>query len=632
MRNISTVWFLIIAISAGAQQKQTFDLATYSAPPGWKESMRTKDVVGYTVTNNRTGTFCQVGIYASTLSKGNADADFESEWQNLVVKQYSPSEAPDMVDHPSFDGWQVRAGVAPFPFNGGQSMAILVTFSGYEKCLSIVAVTNTDAYKADFDSFLTSVNLKTPEIKSLPVTNNTDTNKTTTNESDGSIVGTWRRNTSDNSSYRMNNGLVNYIMRQYIFDADGTYKFTSKAFDPLMGNLIFGKEHGSYKIDGNHLTVIPQKSVLQSWSKKDGTDKFGKLLNSQDVALETTRYTFTKHYFSGIQEYNLVLQVDAETARDGAMSTNTTFPNAYYYSPLSSIRPLIEEPDQETSQVSDVAVKSSSGSAAKGPFAFTTTNFDDGWTSTERQDWVEVSRGSVTVLIHYPDKRVDGYNTDAVAALKNAWDVLVAPRYTTGSNLNFQVSRGWQTCEFGEGDLKDRAGKTVHVALFKKHYSGGTGRYLEIITPDKRSFEQEFGSFDISSSDWEKVEKMAGYNKFAVAAKDLQGTWKSDFTGMQQYVNAYTGANAGMSTYSSNESFVFTGENSYSWKVGVASGFVGNLKFQGAKADGTFTLPTPWQIRFSDIEGKPRTYDAYFSCIKGARLLWLGETGYGRAE
>ena len=64
---------------------------------------------------------------------------------------------------------------------------------------------------------------------------------------------------------------------------------------------------------------------------------------------------------------------------------------------------------------------------------------------------------------------------------------------------------------------------------------------------------------------------------------------------------------------------------------------VGNLKFQGAKSSGTFSLVSNWQIKFSDIEGKPKTYNAYFSCVKGARILWLedaaytiGYTGYGK--
>ena len=82
--------------------------------------------------------------------------------------------------------------------------------------------------------------------------------------------------------------------------------------------------------------------------------------------------------------------------------------------------------------------------------------------------------------------------------------------------------------------------------------------------------------------------------------------------------------------------FIFTG-NTYHWELTSASGMVGNLKFQGAKSDGRQSLPNNWQIHFSDLEGKPKTYNAFFSCVKGARILWLedstyttGYTGYGK--
>ena len=38
------------------------------------------------------------------------------------------------------------------------------------------------------------------------------------------------------------------------------------------------------------------------------------------------------------------------------------------------------------------------------------------------------------------------------------------------------------------------------------------------------------------------------------------------------------------------------------------------------------------QKLFADIEGKPKTYNVQFVCIKGARVLWIGETGFGKKE
>ncbi|MEO7990574.1 MAG: hypothetical protein ABI663_13595, partial [Chryseolinea sp.] len=72
-------------------QKETLDLTTYIIPTGWKKTNNTASVVCYAITNNQKGTYCQIGIYASTTSKGSLQSDFESEWQELVVKPYKPT-------------------------------------------------------------------------------------------------------------------------------------------------------------------------------------------------------------------------------------------------------------------------------------------------------------------------------------------------------------------------------------------------------------------------------------------------------------------------------------------------------------------------------------------------------------
>ncbi len=268
--------------------------------------------------------------------------------------------------------------------------------------------------------------------------------------------------------------------------------------------------------------------------------------------------------------------------------------------------------------------------AKKDGFAFTTTNFDDGWTSTVQEDWVEVTKANMKVLIHYPNKQADAYNSVLMDGLKDAWNILVAPRYSSASAMEFKPVSGWESIEYAEAMMVEKiTGKNVFVVFFKKNYSNGNGRYLEFIAPDKATFEQQFGVYHQESYGWEKMEAMASYNKFAVAATDLTGVWTSNFTGIQQYVNANTGANAGMSTHSSAQNFEFSANGSYKWDLAVASGFVGNIKFQGVKSSGNFKLLNNWQIYFSDIEKKPKTYNAFFSCIKGARILWLQDTGYG---
>ncbi len=269
--------------------------------------------------------------------------------------------------------------------------------------------------------------------------------------------------------------------------------------------------------------------------------------------------------------------------------------------------------------------------ASAGGYAFTTTNFDDGWTGTVQKDWVQVTKGTTKVLIHYPNKVADAYKSVLLDGLKNGWDVLVAPRYSSASNLQFMPITGWQAIEYAEADMVEKGtGKRVYVVLFKMNYSNGSGKYMEFITPNKQSFEQEFGAYRASTAGWERMEAMANYNKFGVAAADLKGKWTNDFSGSLSFVNAYTGAAAYTDTHASIENFAFGAGGSYNWDLGVASGAVGNIKFQGVKGSGKVTVPTVWQLSFSSISGKPRTYAAHFSAVKGGRILWLDGRAFGK--
>src|SRR3954463_284028 len=88
-------------------QKQTYDLVSYTPPSGWKTEVKT-NMTAYTKTDKKKNKWCQVFIVKSTISKGSIEADFESEWQDLAVKNYNPSEAPVCRDTELADGWKVK--------------------------------------------------------------------------------------------------------------------------------------------------------------------------------------------------------------------------------------------------------------------------------------------------------------------------------------------------------------------------------------------------------------------------------------------------------------------------------------------------------------------------------------------
>lgn len=260
-------------------------------------------------------------------------------------------------------------------------------------------------------------------------------------------------------------------------------------------------------------------------------------------------------------------------------------------------------------------------------FMFTRTNFDDGWVAIPKEDWVEATKGNIKIYIHYPNKAADEYNPDGDAALKKAWDILVAPRYSNATNMFFKSGYRFEsTPNYGAAEMTDNAtGKRVYVVFYQRTYYGSNNKYVEIIAPSKAAFEQQFGNYDVNKQNktWDALNNLQDYNKFAVAATDLTGTWTTDFGAAISYVYVATGLSAGMDTHSSSESFQIFKGNKYKWSLSVASGQVGNIQFQGRESTGTVTVPDNWHVQFSDIEGKPRKYEAMFSCIKGLRILWL---------
>jgi hypothetical protein len=98
-----------------------------------------------------------------------------------------------------------------------------------------------------------------------------------------------------------------------------------------LDKLLLTREHGTYQISGNTIRISPQRSIIEAWSKKDGADKWGRLLTTETRTLESTTYQFTKHYFSGTREWSLVLQSNNVTERDGPFSGGGAFNHAWIY-------------------------------------------------------------------------------------------------------------------------------------------------------------------------------------------------------------------------------------------------------------------------------------------------------------
>ncbi len=427
-------------------QKETFDLTTYTAPENWKKDIK-ENVISYSFTDRKKMTWCQVGIYKSTISKGSIEQDFDSEWEELIKKPNNkePQDPGNAVKETG--GWKIKTGRGKFTFNNTQPIAVLTTMSGFNRCVSIVATTNSLDYMPAIEQLLASVEMK------------------------------------------------------------------------------------------NVSTDNPVNQPV--------------------------------------------------------------------------IQPVLQPTIQPT---------------GKSKFAFNTTNFDDGWVATEQEDWVKSAKGTTVVLIHYAQPYIRDFNNlDEKTAF--VWNTIVALRYSNISNL--WIRKSWYADGdfmngkyFAEADLTENVtGKKVHVALYR---NGSSGKWIEFIKADKTTFQNQFSVvYQQVGTNWDKLSAMANYNKFAVAASDLPGNWKSSSGAGIEYYNVYTGNNMGMATASSTTEFIFKTGGTYTSVYKGVDGIGGANRYHGETYNGK-SIVSNWEMKLSNrFKGATETFAIQFEAVKGGRILHM---------
>ena len=313
-KTTSLILLLSIFANISFAQKQTYDLATFTPPKGWKKE-NSSVAIAYNLINNKDSSWCQIAIYKSLPSKGSIDLDFNSEWEMLVTKRLKTSAAPQLNETLEADGWKIKAGGGSFVFNNKTALAMLTTFSGYNTCLSILATCNNEKYIQDIENFIASLDLKKPLKNENVIVHNKPVNNSL-------ITGSWGKS---NSVAQINNryGTYSYNKQQYTFNANGTYSFLGKNYSEDYAETLLIKETGTFTMNGNVLTILPKTSVIESWTKRNGADNYNQLKSSQKRALENASYQVQK------DGRNLILSTSKETIRDGRYSNG----NYYSYGP-----------------------------------------------------------------------------------------------------------------------------------------------------------------------------------------------------------------------------------------------------------------------------------------------------------
>lgn len=289
--------------------------------------------------------------------------------------------------------------------------------------------------------------------------------------------------------------------------------------------------------------------------------------------------------------------------------------------------------DQSKNKDAGISGHNESTQVNTSKYQLTPTQFDDGWISTAKENWVEVAKPGIKVLIHYPNQKADLHNFNKLDGDNNAWNVLVAPKYSVIRNFYERGIQDYHSITFLTADATDKySGKQVHVVFFKKHYDNGNGRYLEVVADNQQVFEQEFGrnyinrsSWDYleQSKSWDKLANMQWRNKFVINNNSLLGKWNSGTYASLSYYYVNSGGFAGATATSIADAFTFLPGNKYESDHAGASGVVGNQKFSRQVYKGNTTIDN-WSITLSNrFQGATEKYDCYFEAVKGGRILMM---------
>jgi len=245
-----------------------------------------------------------------------------------------------------------------------------------------------------------------------------------------------------------------------------------------------------------------------------------------------------------------------------------------------------------------------------------TTNFDDGWMAQPFADYVKVTKGDVSVLLHYAIEITDELrNTGDVEG--NLFDRLMQPRYSITNIKKYENEPYCYFCiRFYEAEVVEKSTGKKYYAGFRVITESGISRCIEILSSSKQEFEREFPT-------QEKIAALISYNKFAVTKADLLGTWE---TSSGSYINMYntvTGAYAGMNSTSAAHKFIFKNDGTYFSNHKGAYGMVGSTTFFDQKYNGSVTI-TNWDITATKrFEGKTDIFWAEFEAVRAGRVLHL---------
>lgn len=288
----------------------------FTAPSGAKkETLST--AVSFTKIDNAAKTFCKIGLYAARAPAGD---DVNAEWEALVAKSYTVVNATEPQSF-KLKNMPLSARTATLKIGGETFAAAFYVLQppGAVAGLILLSSNETSIAKCPIRPFLDSLSLVKAPAATAPAA---PAAEPAAAAGGPAIAGTWSTGSSVYDGRGVSMGSIN---RKYDFKPDGTYTYFRETWGGYTRSTWYFTvlETGTWKLAGDRLTVTPKTVVGTEYDTGKNTKKAVK------VPVEPATYTVKTVYMSGLDMWNLVMTIDKPTQRDGAFSSNSTYPRSY---------------------------------------------------------------------------------------------------------------------------------------------------------------------------------------------------------------------------------------------------------------------------------------------------------------
>ena len=263
-------------------------------------------------------TFCLMVLYAARAMTQPLATEAASEWKSHVAGTFKTTGVKHHGDGTTKSSIAFTATAGTIENGSDKVSVILYTVSSGRSVGSVLLSSNTvDTLAACRPALTELLDSLTLAPATAPAPAPAPAPRPAPSES---IAGRWATSSASES------GEWGSVKRQYTFAADGTYRFYSEAwggkYNSKRWRLI--SETGTYTVSGAKLTITPVKAT--------GVEKNDTITKPFNVAIEKATYTWQRHYFEGIKEWDLVMTTPTKIQRDGEFANNDQFPSSYMYS------------------------------------------------------------------------------------------------------------------------------------------------------------------------------------------------------------------------------------------------------------------------------------------------------------